>query len=469
MKNPFRSTHKRSMPLFIGVAASVFFIAVSVQAATFLEDVQVNGSLTVTGTNPFTIASSSPLTGDSIVVYPGKEAYAASPDPIQSQLRFSPIITASQSHTPVEADYNAGSYIDMTLDLAANEGATSFNRYFSELIRGRTLSSNTKTFGDLNTLGIITNFNGSGTAANIAGIADWTIIEGPVSGQVDGIWNGVWLGHDFNAPGHRITTYTADSGSYGSANIGIMIGFRSHQRAFDTSTINNLYAFYIDPPIHEVGASIVNNTGIYFSDQNTGSGTNYTIDARASTAQSAFGGPVHFNDTIDATKIGIGTANPAAPLGINKAQNGGTYSYVLNNSQGPEALAGVLVGNLAVGGHYGFLAQTGMKYVATQNFDTSSTTLLSASDMGGLNIATQYRKIGFWTGTGLRTTERMVILANGNIGIGTTTPSQKLDVNGTIHIEGSANGILMHDTATANCYLVQVTNGALALTSHECK
>jgi hypothetical protein len=75
----------------------------------------------------------------------------------------------------------------------------------------------------------------------------------------------------------------------------------------------------------------------------------------------------------------------------------------------------------------------------------------------------------FSTSASTAMTERIRIKANGNVGIATTTPSQKLDVNGSVNIEGAANGIILHDTATASCYLVQVTNGVLTPTSHACQ
>jgi hypothetical protein len=65
--------------------------------------------------------------------------------------------------------------------------------------------------------------------------------------------------------------------------------------------------------------------------------------------------------------------------------------------------------------------------------------------------------------------ERMRIDNAGNIGIGTTTPSQKLDVNGSINIEGPASGIIMHDTVTSSCYIIQVVSGVLTPTVHACQ
>lgn len=90
----------------------------------------------------------------------------------------------------------------------------------------------------------------------------------------------------------------------------------------------------------------------------------------------------------------------------------------------------------------------------------STLTLQSTSGVGSSD------KIIFQTGSQVT---RGVITTGGFWGLATSTPSQVLDVNGSINIEGSANGIIMHDTATSACYLVQVTNGAFATTTHACQ
>lgn len=63
----------------------------------------------------------------------------------------------------------------------------------------------------------------------------------------------------------------------------------------------------------------------------------------------------------------------------------------------------------------------------------------------------------------------MVIKENGQVGIATTTPSQKLDVNGNINLEAAGNGIIMHDDTNGLCYLFTIHNGTPTATAHVCQ
>ena len=54
---------------------------------------------------------------------------------------------------------------------------------------------------------------------------------------------------------------------------------------------------------------------------------------------------------------------------------------------------------------------------------------------GLLSLVSEYGDIRFMTGTGGTETEKMRILSNGNVGIGTTSPGYPLDVVGTANID----------------------------------
>ena len=63
----------------------------------------------------------------------------------------------------------------------------------------------------------------------------------------------------------------------------------------------------------------------------------------------------------------------------------------------------------------------------------------------------------FFTGSSVKQT----ILSNGNVGIGTTTPSEKLEVIGNIE---ASNGFILTDTQNTNRYKITVVNGVLTTT-----
>ncbi len=77
--------------------------------------------------------------------------------------------------------------------------------------------------------------------------------------------------------------------------------------------------------------------------------------------------------------------------------------------------------------------------------------LLSAGNDFAIGNATVGKSLNFFTG-GTGATERMRIDGNGNVGIGTATPSQKLDVNGIINASSNiiSQGSLITDQTSTN-------------------
>ncbi len=130
-----------------------------------------------------------------------------------------------------------------------------------------------------------------------------------------------------------------------------------------------------------------------------------------------------FNTATTSAKVGIGTPQPAFSLHVanNDAANGGH-------------LQGIMVENLA--------NTTGEAAINFRNQGTAGTGINYW--MVGLN---QNRNMTFAYGNDFNgSTTRLVVDSLGNLGVGVINPTQRLDVNGSVKM----NGELYNGTSTAN-------------------
>ena len=147
---------------------------------------------------------------------------------------------------------------------------------------------------------------------------------------------------------------------------------------------------------------------------------------------------------IDAVgNVGIGTATPSDMLHIRKDQNNAQASLTVQNNNA--AIAGAGAGTSAWvqvsdGAYVARLLEWVVDHPAAGFANAAG---VSTNRPGGLTFQT-FVSTGNPGEAGSgdikfapATTERMRVTAGGNVGIGTTTPSQKLDVSGNANISGN--------------------------------
>jgi type II secretory pathway pseudopilin PulG len=120
--------------------------------------------------------------------------------------------------------------------------------------------------------------------------------------------------------------------------------------------------------------------------------------------------------------VGIGTSTPGAPLEINKSQNAGT-SLVVDNSY-------TTAGNAAFSGVWFKQGGANRFFVGTIN-DGNTT------QVGGPGGVQFWNYANGPTVFSNNNAERMRITGAGNVGIGTTNPQAKLDVQGNVSVTGN--------------------------------
>jgi hypothetical protein len=124
-----------------------------------------------------------------------------------------------------------------------------------------------------------------------------------------------------------------------------------------------------------------------------------------------------------AGNVGIGTTNPSAALQIGNFSGGGTNQLLIPGTYNFEQVRLGQIGNgnsaLEFVNHNGVPSSYGIKFLVDVDHGTSGLQIQYAP------ATTSYASLSYTTG--------LYLNLLGNVGIGTTTPDQKLSVNGTIH------------------------------------
>lgn len=161
------------------------------------------------------------------------------------------------------------------------------------------------------------------------------------------------------------------------------------------------------------------------------------------------GAGTHINDIFFNTgNVGIGTNAPAWPLEVRSNANARTYAAVRNDSVGNTGASGFLATNdsgatvsiIVPGSAFNVVGENPSAGVNVQNWGI----VQSGVSAEGLFLSVNANKPMLMATNNV---ERMRILGNGNVGIGTTTPIVALDVTGGIRAGAS--------TAVTSCGMGQ--------------
>ena len=143
-------------------------------------------------------------------------------------------------------------------------------------------------------------------------------------------------------------------------------------------------------------------------------------------------GNILFRQALDVTgnaiisgNVGIGTTTPTAKLEIGGA---GTYSILASNAR---------IGNVAT------------PFAAT---DAANKSYVDSTISGGAGST-----VGYWTMNGTNINNSNA----GNVGIGTTTPTEKLEVNGNIKLSGATSYINYGQSWNSGAFTIRNNNTAI--------
>ncbi|WP_408098953.1 beta strand repeat-containing protein [Peredibacter sp. HCB2-198] len=148
--------------------------------------------------------------------------------------------------------------------------------------------------------------------------------------------------------------------------------------------------------------------------------------------------------------VGVGTSTPLVKFHVAGTSANDVASYVINSDDtGTASRSILLLGTATAGTRYGYFSHQGAGYTAS-SFMKPRTTVLSGLDTGGLNVVGN-SQIGFWIGT----SEKMKLASDGNLGVGTSAPTNALHVERAVNNEyaarisnagGDGQGLLIHSS-----------------------
>jgi hypothetical protein len=209
-----------------------------------------------------------------------------------------------------------------------------------------------------------------------------------------------------------------------------ILGFyASPNTAASAFTVSNLSGFRVDSAILGAGSTITNQHGLYISNLTTGT-NNYGITSLVSSGTNKWN--IYASGTAAnyfAGSVGIGTSSPSAKLDIEDLGNT-VAAHIFTSDNVSGATASLVFGT------------------------TPGSRTKASINMVNSNTGNAEGDLAFLTNSGASLAERVRILGTGNVGIGTSSPTNTLSVTGSANVTGNVTlGDATTDIVTVNGYM----------------
>ena len=188
------------------------------------------------------------------------------------------------------------------------------------------------------------------------------------------------------------------------------------------------------------GSTIINQHGVYIVDQTQGT-NNYGITSLVSSGTNKWN--IYASGTATnyfAGNVGIGTSAPATLLHLTNVTDRATFDGSLADFHLVMNGSGNTTGNFEGG-------------IAFADDGSNPTAVISPVDAGTSGATS----LAFGTGDITAVTERMRITSTGNVGIGTSAPTEKLEVTGNLILDATDANIKLKSGVTGTTGAVNWT------------